>query len=103
MSARPIRAVSGSGVSTPFSRFAPSTLFVAARHVTAVERRPERAEIDQEEAAGLWIPADAGVLARHVDRRGDADVHRVGDAAAADRHRILDHVMRVLARACRRR
>ena len=38
------------------------------------------------------------MLTRHVDARDDADVHRVGDAAAPDRHRILDHVERMLAR-----
>ena len=43
------------------------------------------------------IPADARVLARDVRRRDDADVDRIGDAAAADRDRVLDDVVGVLA------
>ena len=42
----------------------------------AVQRRAERAEIDQEERAGRRIAPDARVLAGDVGRRGDADVHR---------------------------
>ena len=48
VSARPIRAVSGSIV---------STLIETRRNVAAVERRPERTEIDQIETASLRIPA----------------------------------------------
>ena len=62
------RARSGSAVSAPFSRLPPSTLVEAPRDVPAVQRRAERAEIDQEERAGSRVAPDPRMLARHVLR-----------------------------------
>ena len=42
------------------------------------------------------IPPDANVLARDVRGRRDADVDWIGDAAAADRHRIPGHLIGVI-------
>ena len=59
-------------------------LVVAARHVAPVQRRAERAQIDQKESPGLAVAANPRVLARHVQRRHDLDIHRVRDASATD-------------------
>ena len=94
--ASPIFATSGSGVSDPFSRFVPSTSSKPLATVAAVQRRSERAQIDQEEPIARRIPADAGVLTRHVGRRGDADVDRIRDAAAPDGEAVLGHVVEMM-------
>ena len=39
---------------------------------------PSELKIDQEERARRRVAADPRVLARHVDRRGDLDVNRIG-------------------------
>ena len=73
------------------------TIVVAPRHVAAIHRRAEGAEIDQEESTGLRVPANAGVLARYIHRRDDADVDGIRDPPAADRDGVLGNIVRVLS------
>src|SRR5215470_7564231 len=68
----------------------------SARDMASIERRTQRAQIDQKEISCLRIASYAGMLARNIYRRHDLDVHRMGGSAAAYRHRVLD-IKRVMA------
>src|SRR5262249_2068799 len=75
-----------------------ATIFVVApRHRPAIYRRPQRAQIDEEETARRWIAADARMLARHVDSALDPDVDSIRDASAANDDGVLADVERVRA------
>ena len=63
-------------------------------------RNAESSQIAWPEDGFRRIPSemytDASVLARHINRGDNANVHGVGDPTAPDRHRILDHITSML-------
>src|SRR5215469_10693000 len=67
-----------------------------ARDMASIERRAQRAQIDQKEISSLMIASNARMFARHIHRRHNLDVHGMRGSAAADRHRIFD-VQRMMA------
>src|SRR4029079_5128218 len=62
-----------------------------------VQRRAERAEIDQKEPILRRLPADTGVLTRHLGRRGNTKVDRMSGAAASDADAVSGHVVEMMA------
>ena len=98
-----MRARSGSGVSTPFSRLVPST--PRSRAARAVRSASSRASSGRSGRIGrLARRGGCGrARARHRTDDGDADVDRIRNPAATDGHRVLHDVVRVAARARRRR
>src|SRR6516225_9960804 len=90
-----VRNVGQQRLGSVFS-FCPVDLVETLRDVAAVQRRSERAQIDQEEPIAHRIPADASVLARNVGGRSDANVHRICNTTAPDGETVPGHVVAMM-------